>query len=244
MEEQSKKEEFTIKKSSLWKISTFVFGILLIISIFTGGFGYGKSEITGNVVVPTTNEPQDQFPTISVNMKDLVDEDKIKGDVNAPITIVEFSDYECPFCGRFFAQTLPSVVQDYINSGKARLVYRDFPLPFHPNAQKAAESAECAGKQNKYYEMHDKIFTNQQTLSLENYKKWAGEIGLNTDEFNTCLDSGETASEIQKDLQDGTAAGIQGTPGFIIGKTNGNSARIISGAYPFSAFQEVIESQL
>ena len=92
--------------------------------------------------------------------------------------------------------------------------------------------------------MHNKLFENQQILSEVNYKLWATQLGLDSDKFNNCLDSGETANEIKADLQDGTNVGIQGTPGFIIGKTDGNSARIISGAYPFTAFQEVINSQL
>ena len=247
MEDHEKKNEsITLKKSTMWKLLTLVLAVLLLISIYTGGFGYGKIDTTNTVIQPTDQGQQEQFPTVSVDMKKLASDDAFEGKENAPITIVEFSDYQCPFCSRFYAQTLPSIIQEYINTGKAKLVYRDFPLPpnIHPEAQKAAEAAECSGKQGKYFEMHNKLFENQQILSEVNYKLWATQLGLDSDKFNNCLDSGETANEIKADLQDGTNVGIQGTPGFIIGKTDGNSARIISGAYPFTAFQEVINSQL
>jgi len=201
----------------------------------------------GGPAVPTAPTPTggEQFPTVNVNMQKLADDDDFLGDANAEITIVEFSDYECPFCGRFWSQTLPSIKSNYINTGKARLVYRDFPLgSIHANAQKAAEAAECAGDQGKYFEMHDKIFQGQAALNTNNFKAWAADLGLDTNAFNTCLDSGAKASEVQKDLQDGSSVGIQGTPGFLIGKTGGSTAILVSGAYPYSAFEQIINQML
>lgn len=247
MEEHAEKrdESLTLKKSTLWKISAVVLGVLLLISIYTGGFGYGKGSTTITPTPTPTQGDNNPFPAISVDMAKLADSDAVEGKADAPVTIVEFSDYQCPFCGKFYVQTLPSIIKNYIETGKARLIYRDFPLvQIHQNAEKAAEAAECAGKQGKYFEMHNKLFENQQSLGIDNFKKFASDLGLDTGKFNSCLDSGETAAEIQKDEQDGLAVGIQGTPGFIIGKTNSNSAQVISGAYPFDAFQQVIENQL
>jgi len=192
--------------------------------------------LTGEVIVD--NSVTVPNPTVNIDGETLVDDDAVKGDENAPVTMVEFSDYECPFCGRHFEQTYPQIIEEYVNTGKVKLVYRDFPLDFHPNAQKAAEAAECAGEQDKYWEMHDKLFENQQALGINNLKQYAKEIGLNTAKFNSCLDSGKMVSEIAKDMQDGQAAGISGTPGFII------NGRLVSGAQPFSAFKQIIEQEL
>jgi len=166
------------------------------------------------------------------------DDDDIKGDPNAPVTIIEFSDYECPFCTKFYEQTLPELQEKYIDTGKVKFIYRDFPLSGHANAQKAAEAAECAGDQGKYYEMHDMLFESGASGGVNTYKQYASGIGLNTAEFNECLDSGKYYDEVQKDLRDGSAAGVRGTPAFFI------NGIFLSGAQPFSAFQQIIESEL
>jgi protein-disulfide isomerase len=169
-------------------------------------------------------------------MKALEDDDTVKGSANAPVTIIEWSDYECPFCARFYSQTLGKIDEEYIKTGKAKLIYRDFPLSFHKNAQKAAEAAECAGEQGKYYEMHNKLF--EAGVSGGAFKQYAKDIGLDSTKFSECLDSGKMASEISKDVQDGIAAGIQGTPGFII------NGQLISGAQPFEVFKQAIDKAL
>jgi len=181
---------------------------------------------------PTQTQPT---PTQPAPTGDLTDDDPVKGDPNAPIIIIEFSDFQCPFCERFYTNTLPQIVSQYIDTGKAKLVFRDFPLSFHPNAQPAAEAAECADEQGKFWEMHDKIFENQGSMSVESYKLWAEEIGLNTEQFNSCLDSGKYASEVQKDFSDGAAAGVSGTPTFFI-----NGEKLV-GAQPFEAFKAVLD---
>lgn len=169
---------------------------------------------------------------------DLTDDDTVKGDANAPVTIVEFSDFECPFCGRFYTGAYQQLLTEYVNTGKAKIIFRDFPLSFHANAQPAAEAAECAGEQGMYWEMHDKIFENQRSLTTENYKKWAEEMGLNKGEFDACVDSGKMRSEVQKDFADGAAAGVSGTPTVFI-----NGEKIV-GAQPFEAFKSVIDKYL
>jgi len=223
-----------LKKSTMWKIGTAVFAILFIVSLVTGGFK-GSSD---SGTVPTAPTGDSGQPT-NIDVKELLDDDPMKGDANAPVTIIEWSDFECPFCSRFYEQTLPLIQEQYIDTGKVKLVYRDFPLTsLHPTAQKAAEAAECADEQGKFWEYHDKIFENQALLSVTSLKQWAADLGLDTEKFNDCLDSGKMASEVNKDLQDGADVGIRGTPGFII------NGQLISGAQPFSVFQQVIESQL
>ena len=136
--------------------------ILLILSIFTGGFGINSNtkEQVAEQEAPL-KAAQQQQGSLDINMVELVDDDDFKGDEDAPVTIVEWSDFECPFCTRFYTETLGKLEEKYINTGKVKFVYRDFPLGFHANAQKAAEAAECAGEQGKYWEMHDKLFEKQ-----------------------------------------------------------------------------------
>ena len=155
------------------------------------------------------------------------------------MTIVEFSDFQCPFCKRARDDAIAQIEEQYIKTGKAKLVYRDFPLTsIHPMAQKAAEASECADDQGKFWEYHDIIFENQESLSLASLKQWAATLKLDTTTFNNCLDSGKQAGEVANDLSDASAAGGRGTPYFIVGN------QPLSGAQPFAAFQQAIESQL
>lgn len=243
MEEKSNNKTIKISKLTLWKTLTAIFVLLFIISIFTGGFTGGAREITGNVIKEPTQaaQPRQAAPSPSapsIDMENLIDDDTIKGDKNAPVTIVEWSDFECPFCTRFYEQTLGQIEEEYIKRGKVKFVYRDFPLSFHRNAQKAAEATECADEQGKFWEMHNLLFERGVDGGVASFKQFATNLGLNTNEFNTCLDSGKYESEVQKDMQDGIATGITGTPGFII------NGQLVSGAQPFSAFKQVIEAEL
>ncbi|MFQ5900346.1 MAG: DsbA family protein [Thermodesulfobacteriota bacterium] len=176
-----------------------------------------------------------------------IDDDRILGNKDAPVTIIEFSDYQCPFCARFYRDTLPQLKKDYIEKGKVRYVLRDFPLPFHKKAQKAAESAQCAGEQDKYWDMHNLIFENQQAMSIRDLKGYAEQLSLNTVDFNKCLDDGIYAEEVKKDMAAGKKAGVQGTPSFVVGKTtkDGNiKGNFIRGAQPYPAFKSAIDSIL
>jgi protein-disulfide isomerase len=170
-----------------------------------------------------------------------VDDDPSKGLDNAPVTIVEFSDFQCSFCGRFFHQVLPQIEEEYIKTGKVKFVYRDFPLSFHQYAQKAAEAAECADEQGKFWEYHNILFQKQTEWSsggISKLKEYAQNLGLDTGKFNECLDSGKYKSEVQKDFMDGSSYGVSGTPAFFI-----NGIKVV-GAQPFSAFQQIIEEEL
>jgi protein-disulfide isomerase len=169
------------------------------------------------------------------------------GRADAPVTIVEFSDYQCPFCQRFFATTLPVLKKDYIDTGKVRYVFRDFPLEMHPEARKAAEAGHCAGEHGKYWEMHAVLFQNQRALALPQLAEYARTIGLDEAEFDQCLSSGRHSARVARGLTDGAAAGVHGTPGFVIGKTSpGRSVKgtPLRGAQPLESFRRIIDHTL
>ena len=173
------------------------------------------------------------------------DDDAMLGNKKAKVAIIEFSDFQCPFCRSFWKDTLPLIKKEYVDTGKAYFVYRDFPLSFHPGAQPAAEASECAREQGKFWEFHDKIFGEQDKLGqgtiqfgVEEIKKWAGESGLDAAKFNQCLDSGKYKSEVEKDFTDGSAAGVNGTPTLFV-----NGKKVV-GAQPFAVFKTMIEDEL
>ena len=230
----SKEEKITITKADLWRLVSLGIFIVLVISVFTGGFGYGNNDFNAD----SNNQGQLTNRPTNANAKVSADDDAFEGDENAPITLIEFSDYECPFCARFYSQTLNQIRENYIDTGKVKLVYRDFPLSFHPNAHKAAEAAECAGEQGKYFEMHDMLFENGVSGGVSSFKTYANSIGLNQAEFDSCLDNDDMASEVKKDFADGQAAGVTGTPGFFI------NGKLITGAQPYSVFEAAFEQEL
>lgn len=172
----------------------------------------------------------------------------LKGDKNARVTIMEFSDYQCPFCRRHAVNTLPHIDKEYIATGKVRYIFRDFPLEsIHKYAQKAAEAAHCAGEQGKYWEMHDKLFDNQKALSSENFTKYAKSIGLKTSSFKKCLDSGKFAETVNKNLTEGQQLGISGTPTLLLGISDGDkfkNIKLTRGAQPFAVFKQEIDALL
>ncbi len=179
-----------------------------------------------------------------------VDDDASLGSDDATITMIEFTDYQCPFCSRHYTQTHGEIKKNYIDTGKVKLVVRDFPLGFHPNAQKSAEAAECAGEQDKYYEMHDVLFVKQNDWAnlgaadaAKKFKEYAAEVGVNAGTFASCLDGGEMAAEVAADLAAGSASGIDGTPGFWILGPDGQNQKI-SGAYPYDTFKTAFDALL
>lgn len=162
-------------------------------------------------------------------------DDHIRGDKNAPVTMIEYSDFECPFCGRV-QPTLEQILEEY--DGQVNLVFRHFPLSFHQNAQKAGEASECAADQGKFWEMHDKMFENQTALDVDSLKGYAKELGLNTSTFNSCLDSGKHSQKIKDGLTDGSQYGVQGTPATFVNGT------MVSGAQPYENFKAAVENAL
>jgi len=188
----------------------------------------------------------------TVDAETLVDDDPVEGKADAKVTIVEFSDFQCPFCRKFFIETYGQLKKDYIDTGKVRLVFRDFPLvSLHPSAESAALAAQCANEQGTFWQFHDKIFSEQMkresdpttvqttiTFSVDDLKTWASQIGVDNSKFNQCLDSKKYAQEVQKDTDAGTQAGVDGTPTFFIG-----SQRVV-GAQPYSVIKTAIEQEL
>ena len=158
-----------------------------------------------------------------------------RGPKDAPVTIVEFSDFECPYCGAAH-DTVEQVMNTY--AGKVRLVYRQFPLSFHPHAAKAAEASLCAADQGKFWEYHEALFKNQKKLDLPDLKAHAGEVGLDTQKFGQCLDSGDKKKAVDADQQAGLAAGVGGTPAFFI------NGIFLNGAQPIDEFKKVIDGEL
>lgn len=161
----------------------------------------------------------------------------VRGSANAPITIVEFSDFQCPYCARAQAE-LVKIRDTY--KDKVKIVYKDFPLSIHNNAHKAAEAARCIFEQDqkRYWEYHDMLFSKRSELGQDNLKKYAADLKFDTAKFNKCLDSDKYAAAVNKDMADGLKVGVSGTPAFLI------NGRFMSGAQPFSAFQEVIDEEL
>jgi protein-disulfide isomerase len=230
---QQKEDTFTINKHTLWMYSTFLLLAVVVIGGFAVFSGNGGAP-TGNVVAnnPTPTAPPAQPSQVTAS----ADDDARIGSPNAPVEIIEFSDFQCPFCSRA-APTVKQVLAEY--GDKVTFVYRDFPLDsIHPFATPAAIAAECVreeGGDESYFEYHDKIFAGQASLSDANLKAWAKELGYNID---SCLDSQKYLDEVKKDLADAQAAGGRGTPYFVI------NGKPLSGAQPLSAFKQIIDAEL
>jgi protein-disulfide isomerase len=157
------------------------------------------------------------------------------GGTKAPVTIIEFSDYQCPFCKRA-ESVVDQVMKTY--GEKIRLVFRDYPLPMHPLARPAAEAANCANAQGKFWEYHAKLFQNQSALGDDKLKEYAKDLGLDQTKFDQCLAAKPFKAAIDKDVEDGSKVGVNGTPAFFI------NGRMLSGAQPFEKFKEVIDDEL
>lgn len=159
----------------------------------------------------------------------------VRGQANAPIEMIEFSDFQCPFCQRAHA-TVEKVLAAY--GDRIRFVYRHYPLPSHPNAKPAAEASECAKEQGKFWPYHDRLFANTSKLSDADLKAHAAAVGLDTAQFNACVDAHKYAALVEADYRDGDAAGVNGTPAFYI------NGRMVSGAQPFEVFKKLIDDEL
>jgi protein-disulfide isomerase len=165
---------------------------------------------------------------------------KIIGRENAPITITEYSDFQCPLCKKYYDETYPTIIKNYVETGKAKYVFKHFPLNIHPQAPSAALASECAVEQNNFWEMHNLLFETQSTWSgksdyLDTFKKLAAQLQLNTEQFNQCLDSKKHEGNVNKDYQEGLTKGVRGTPTVYI------NDEVIIGAQDISAFTTVLD---
>ena len=175
-----------------------------------------------------------------------VDDDPVLGSPNAKVLMIEFGDYQCPSCRMFWKEVEPRLKKEYIDTGKVKLVFRDFPIvQIHPEALLASMAVDCAGEQDKYWQYHDKVFREQYNkgddlvrFKAADLKKWATDTGLDQPKFDQCLDSEKYKSEVLKDKADGDAVSVQGTPTFFI---NGH---VIGGAQAYPAFKNLIDSLL
>lgn len=258
--------KITIKKSSY---NNMLKGMIIAIAIatFLGGYAVGTlgnssdslsadeikdiisaMEAKGPTPQPTQAPTQPSAPSM---IKVSIDGNPVKGNPNAPVTIIEFSDFQCPFCSRFYTQTLPSLQENYIDTGKVKLVYRDLPLDnLHPNARPAHIAAECADEQGKFWEYHDVLFDNQAQWNRlssadlsSQLNQYATTLGLNSASFDSCLSSKEIADEVQSDYLAASQYGATGTPTFFIGNEKDGYVRLV-GAQPYASFQAAIDAQL
>lgn len=187
-------------------------------------------------------------PAEAIDAMVSVDGEPMRGDPSATLTLVEFSDYQCPFCRRYFQNTWPELDGDYVVTGKLRYVFRDFPLEkIHHEAFKAAEAAHCAGDEGKYWEMHDRLFSNQDDLSTDALAAQAAASGLDVDAFRACVADGANAAKVRADLAEGRKLGVTGTPTFFLGLSDGNEVKHVKrirGAHPATVFKQEIEALL
>tara|TARA_B110000438_G_scaffold106788_1_gene105035 strand:+ start:946 stop:1749 length:804 start_codon:yes stop_codon:yes gene_type:complete len=259
-------QEFPKKNEKIIKKMTF--NILIITIIITIGIaayfaGTYTTNLNSNQISQEKFENEiaklelkiieSQLPTEqpTTPVKISIDNDPIIGKLNAPITIIEFSDFQCPFCARFHIETLPLIMDEYINQGQVKLVFRDFPIQsIHPNALPASVAAECANEQGKFEEMYDMLFKNQSEWNnqsrdnvITTFNQYGIEIGVEEEKFNSCLQDGKYIQEIQKDLEDGRTYGVSGTPGFFVGNDEIGFIEL-KGAQPFENFKKVIDHQL
>lgn len=219
-----------------------VLGFIIVNSpSFKNQQGRADEVVNNNGVVANNkvvaNKPAvvaDNNPTNPIDIK-VVSSDHIRGEKNAPVTIIEYSDYQCPYCSRFH-DTMKQVMQAYPK--QVRWIFRHFPLSFHPFAKKAAMAAECANDQNKFWEYTDAIYANQNNLSDAMISQTATDLGLNADKFESCLSSNKYAAKVDADLAQGQKYGVQGTPGGFINGTT------IPGAVPFSQIDTMIKAAL
>jgi len=263
--EKNNENEIVVSRSSFNKL-LFLLIAASVVSAFLGGYAVGTldggsdslladeikdiiSELEAKAPAPQPAQSQSQPSTPPVFQVSL-DDVPVKGDPNAPITIIEFSDFQCPFCKKFHATTLPLLEKNYIDTGKVKFVYRDFPIKsIHPNAASAALASECADDQNLFWKYHDLVFENQRnweglskSSAVNVFKQYASELGIDMDEFNQCFETAKHLTEVNGDLQDGVSYGVTGTPGFFVGNDELGYVKII-GAQPYSVFERLIEDQ-
>lgn len=234
-------------------IATRLMYVVLLVAFLVIGYLLGslfpiQGGAIGQGTTPTAAAPQTAPEVAAPEPETVLEKLKnprlpAKGNANAPVTIVEFSDFECPFCARFYSETLPQIQKEYVDTGKVKIVYMHYPLSFHAKARPLANAAECANDQGKFWEMHDKIFSENTAGTLtsatdETYKQWAQSLGLNTTEFNTCYDSKTFDAEIDKEFALGGEVGVSATPTFYI------NGRQLVGAMPFESFKAIIDEEL
>lgn len=230
-------DTLTISKVTLWQIVSAVFAVLFVASVFTGGFGF-KGVKTGNVGTGSViNQPPTTRGAPVGNVQISLEGAHTLGNLEADVIMYEFSSYTCPFCKRYHDETFNEIKKNYIDTGKIYYVYKHFTR--NQVDVVAANAAECAGEQGKFFEYSEKIYANQAALSDQTaFTRFATELNLDVDEFNDCFKSQKYSQKASQNLQEGQANGVTGTPGFII------DGRLIPGAQPYNVFASAIDTAL
>lgn len=223
---------------------------VLIVSILSGGFVISTLLLAGSIVyvgklwIDSRVQPESLVNNEEVIIADvkIPESAPMLGGKEAKVTLVEFADYQCPFCGIFHKETFPELKRDYIDSGKVRFYYQDFAF-LGEESVLAAEAAKCSGEQNKYWEYHDYLYSNQKgenegAFALDNLKNFAGMIGLNKPQFNACLDSGKYKAQVEEETRLGESYGVAATPTIFV---NGKK---IEGAGNYEEYRTLIEEEL
>ena len=246
----------TFKRSNLYTMLIIMYAVLvpLVLAAGLGGgyliWGQDSGSSTVNAVQPQPDDAQPaaqaadpaetgapEVPREITRYDVSIDDDPILGPEDASITIIEFSDFECPYCRRWHQEVLPQLIEDYPD--QVRLVYRDFPLTsIHANAVPAAVAANCAAEQDGYWEFNELLFNSEQGLSSDAYQQYAEEIGLDMESFTECLDSNRYEDEVLADFEFASQLGIRSTPTFFI-----NGIALV-GAQPYEVFKQVIDQEL
>ncbi len=228
----------------------------LVLTLCWGFTQTSSCHLAGNIGLLREDSLQqslEKFQKRSSTVKTLItvnsDGAPFMGSKESRVTLVEFSDYQCFFCRRHDRQVAPKIIKEYVETGKVKYVFRDFPLDSHPRASLAAVAAHCAGDQNHYWKMNDLLFRYQKALSHNALIKFAKSLGLNNATFQKCVESGKYAKKVLNSRNDGDKAGVDSTPYFFLGLTNRKNSEIIvkiilKGAQPYWVFQNAIESLL
>lgn len=218
------------------------FALGLVLGILITKVQYLEKGVGANTTTNTTGAAPDITTPVDVAVGHLPPQ----GDPGAKIKIIEFADFQCPFCEQFFTQTEPQVIKDYVNTGKAVFYFRHYAFldqatdSAGPESTQAANASECANEQGKFWQYHDYLYSHQGqedsgTFSIDNLKGFASTLGLNTDQFNSCLDAKKFQSNVDKDVADAGTAGVSGTPSIFV------NGMLFSGACPYSDIKQAID---
>jgi protein-disulfide isomerase len=230
-------------------------GVLLITAFCGLTFGEGLSREQGDAILKELRQirqllekqqrqdaaPAAPAPPEKVRLR--IGNEFALGSSNAAVVIVEYTDYQCPFCSRFTATTFPELKRAYIDTGKVRFISRDYPLGFHPQALRAAQAAHCAGDQDKFWQMKDALMKNHARLSPDLITSLARDASLDMAKFQACMDGEKHLTAVKDGIAAANAVGINGTPSFVIGKMTGEylDGYLLVGAQPFAAFDGLIK---
>jgi len=238
VEKVEKMEVVNRTQSFMVPLSIIVAGGLIGAGLYFGSSG----KVPSVPSAPNTQQPSGTAGAPTGGGEVTIGDLPALGNPNAPVTIVEWGDYQCPFCERFFTQVEPKILEEYVTTGKARLAFRDFAF-LGQESLWSANAARCANEQGKFWEFHDFLYghqggENQGAFNKDKLKGFAKELKLDTAQFNSCMDSDKYSDAVAKDTEAGRAAGVQGTPATFI------NGILVSGSQPFSNFQQIIEQEL